>query len=146
LIAEAKPLLKQAEAKAASEAEKAGLKELARGLGETEKNLLRTAAIRALPPRLQEVAKQILSKGKSDVTVDSLEEARQVIKAVMPDAVELPAAVVGKPYPQPPPGVKKSFQIQPPEPGVNNDLPHIKYEDWTGGLTRDFGGRVPRWS
>jgi hypothetical protein len=57
----------------------------------------------------------------------------------MPDAVELPPAVAGQPYPNPPPGVKKWYQLQPPEPQVGNHDPHFKYVDWTKGK-RDAGG------
>ena len=75
----------------------------------------------------------IKAPGLFDDTVGSLDEARAAIKKAFPDAVELPPALPGKPYPSPPPGVKKWFQVHPPEPGVGNDLPHIKYVDWTTG-------------
>ncbi|MFO0261303.1 MAG: hypothetical protein ACK53V_06710, partial [Planctomycetota bacterium] len=65
--------------------------------------------------------------------VKSLDDALATIRKAMPDAVELPRAVAGHPYPSPPPGVKKWFQIHPPEPGVGNNLPHIKFADWTNG-------------
>lgn len=71
--------------------------------------------------------------GKFDDTVGSLEEARAAIKKAFPDAVELPSSLPGQPYPSPPPGIKKWFQIHPPEPGVGNCLPHIKYVHWTTG-------------
>ena len=51
----------------------------------------------------------------------------------MPDVIELPRAVAGQPYAGPPAGVRKWFQVHPPELGVGNDLPHLKYADWTGG-------------
>jgi len=75
----------------------------------------------------------IKAPGLFNDTVGSLDEARAAIKKAFPDAVELPPALPGKPYPSPPPGVKKWFQVHPPEPGVGNDLPHIKYVDWTTG-------------
>jgi hypothetical protein len=79
------------------------------------------------------LVKKISAPGSYNTTVKTLEEARQLIKAAMPDAVELPRALPGKNYPIPPPGVKKWFQIHPAEPGVGNDLSHIKYVDWTTG-------------
>ena len=85
------------------------------------------------------LAKGIQAAGRFDAKVGSLDEARRLIRAAMPDAVELPAAVAGQPYPKAPPGVKQWFQVQPAEPGVGNDLPHIKYVDWTGGKKRGGG-------
>jgi RHS repeat-associated protein len=78
------------------------------------------------------IAKSIKAPGKFDCTLGSLDEARAAVRQAFPDAVELPAAVPGN-YPKPPAGVKQWFQVHPAEPGVNNNLPHIKYEDWTGG-------------
>jgi len=75
----------------------------------------------------------IKTAGKFDDSVSSLAEARVAIKKAFPDAIELPPAIPGKPYPSPPPGIKKWFQVHPPEPGVGNNLPHIKYADWTNG-------------
>jgi hypothetical protein len=77
--------------------------------------------------------KGIKAAGRFDDTVRTLEEARAAIKKAYPDAVELPPAVAGQPYPSPPPGVKKWFQLHPPEPGAGNNLPHFKYADWTKG-------------
>jgi hypothetical protein len=75
----------------------------------------------------------IKASGKFDDTVGSLAEASAAVKKAFPDAVELPPAIAGQPYPSPPPGVKQWFQVHPPEPGVGNNLPHIKYADWTTG-------------
>jgi hypothetical protein len=77
--------------------------------------------------------KGIKAAGVFNHTVKSLDDALATIRKAMPDAVELPRAVAGQPYPSPPPGVKKWFQIHPPEPGVGNNLPHIKFADWTNG-------------
>jgi hypothetical protein len=41
--------------------------------------------------------------------------------------------VAGRPYLPAPSGVKTWYQVQPPEPSVGNDLPHVKYADWTQG-------------
>jgi hypothetical protein len=51
----------------------------------------------------------------------------------MPGAPELPPAFAGQPYPKPPPGCLKWYQLHPSEPSVGNARPHFKYEDWTGG-------------
>jgi hypothetical protein len=77
--------------------------------------------------------KGIKSAGKFEDTVSSLEEAIAAVKKAMPNAVQLPPAIPGRPYPPPPSGVKNYFQIHSPEPGVGNNLPHIKYVDWTKG-------------
>ena len=71
--------------------------------------------------------------GKYDATVDSEAEARRIVQAALPHALELPPAVTSQPYPNPPRGVKSWFQVHPAEPEVGNMLPHIKYADWTGG-------------
>ncbi len=71
--------------------------------------------------------------GKYDATVGSEAEARRIVQQALPHAVELPPAVTGQPYPNPPKGVKAWFQVHPAEPEVGNMLPHIKYADWTGG-------------
>ncbi len=89
--------------------------------------------------RLKRLAAAVAAPGRFDATVASLDEARAIVRTAMPDAVELPQAVAGKPYPSPPPGVKQWFQVHPPEPGVNHDMPHIKYADWTAGKRKTGG-------
>jgi RHS repeat-associated protein len=79
------------------------------------------------------VVEGVRAPGKFDATVPSKEEALQAVRTALPDAVEVPEAVEGVPYPKPGPGVKKWYQVQPAEPQVGNDLPHVKYADWTGG-------------
>ncbi len=71
--------------------------------------------------------------GKFDATVASEVEARRLVLEALPDAVELPRAQADQPYGSPPPGVLRRYQSHPPEPEVGHDLPHLKYEDWTGG-------------
>lgn len=74
--------------------------------------------------------------GKYDATVGSEAEARRIVRQALPDAAELPPAVPGQPYPNPPSGVQRWFQAHPPDaaPGSNDpNLPHLKYADWTGG-------------
>jgi hypothetical protein len=92
------------------------------------------AAEKALKGLVDNVAvKEIKTAGGFNHTVKSLDDALATMRKAMPDAVELPRAVAGQPYRDPPPGVKKWFQIHPPEPGVGNNLPHIKFCDWTNG-------------
>jgi hypothetical protein len=77
--------------------------------------------------------KGVRAAGKYDAVVGSEVEARRIVQQALPYAKELTSAEVGVPYPNPPPGVKAWFQVQPAEPDVGNMLPHIKYADWTGG-------------
>jgi hypothetical protein len=67
--------------------------------------------------------------GKYRATVASEEEARRLLGVAMPDAVEQPAAVPERPYPSPPTGCRKWYQLHPAEPAVGNDRPHFKYAD-----------------
>lgn len=84
----------------------------------------------------------IKASGKFDATVDSQAEALRLVRTAMPDAMELPPAVISMPYPGAPTGVKAWFQVHPPDaapaPGVAS-LPHVKYADWTRGK-RGRGG------
>jgi hypothetical protein len=75
----------------------------------------------------------IAAAGRFDTTADSEEHARQLLARAMPDAVELAPAIPGLPYPGPPPGVLKWYQLHPPEPWVGNTRSHFKYADWTRG-------------
>jgi hypothetical protein len=84
-------------------------------------------------PTDAEIVQGIRAPGRYDVSVASAAEARRLLKLAMPDAVELPAAISGQPYPPPPAGCKKWFQLQPPEPNVGNLRPHFKYVDWSLG-------------
>ncbi len=79
------------------------------------------------------IVRGIQQPGRFDAAVPSESEARRLLREALPDAVELPRAVAGQPYAGPPPGVRKWFQAHPSEPEVGNDLPHVKYADWTGG-------------
>ena len=84
-------------------------------------------------PKEEDHIRGVQAPGRYDATVGSEVEARRIIEGAMPDAVEVTPAVVGHRYPVPAPGVKKWFQAQPSEPQVGNDLPHIRYQDWTRG-------------
>ncbi len=79
------------------------------------------------------IVKGIKAAGKFDASVGSEAEALRAVRIALPHATELPPAIAGRPYPSPPNGAKSWFQVQPAEPGVGNDLPHVKYADWTGG-------------
>jgi hypothetical protein len=84
-------------------------------------------------PTDAEVIQGIQAPGRCDAAVPFEDEGRRLLQMAMPDAVELPPAVSGQPYPNPPPGCRKWYQLHPPEPGVGNDRPHFEYADWTGG-------------
>lgn len=78
----------------------------------------------------------VRSPGRYDAEVGGEDEARRIVRAALPGAIELPPAEEGRPYPGPPPGAKRWFQAHPADaaPGSDDpDLPHIKYADWTGG-------------
>lgn len=91
-------------------------------------------------PTEAEHARAIQAPGRYNAVVGSAEEACRIVRTALPHAIEVPRAVAGLPYPQPDPGVKAWCQVQPSEPDVGNMLPHVKYEDWTGGK-KFKGGR-----
>ena len=80
-----------------------------------------------------EMIKGIQRQGKYDVIVESGSEALRIVGVALPHASQLPPAQAGQPYPLPQKGVKAWFQVHPAEPNAGNDLPHVKYEDWTRG-------------
>ena len=84
-------------------------------------------------PTDAEIVQGIQAPGRYDVVVGSEAEARGLLQQAVPDAVELPPAVAGQAYPNPPAGCRKWYQLHPPEPNVGNVRPHFKYADWTGG-------------
>src|SRR5438046_911701 len=86
-----------------------------------------------------DIIKGIQAPGRFDATVGSEAEAKRLAKKALPHAVELPYATAGQVYASPPKGVKATYQVQPAEPSVGNDLPHVKYVDWTKGK-RGRGG------
>jgi hypothetical protein len=90
-------------------------------------------------PTDAEVIKGIQAPGRYDAIVGSEADARCLLRQAMPDAVELPAAVAGQPYPTPAAGCQKWYQLHPSEPAVGNDRPHFKYVDWTQGKKRTGG-------
>jgi hypothetical protein len=80
-----------------------------------------------------EIIQGIQQPGRFDATVVSEADARRLVRAALPHAIELPPATAGQPYASPPRGIRVWFQVQPPEPAAGNDLPHVKYVDWTRG-------------
>ena len=80
-----------------------------------------------------EIIEGIQAPGKFDAIVDSEADAVGIVRTALPHATEVSSAVAGQPYPSPPIGVKAWFQSHPAETGVGNDLPHVKYADWTRG-------------
>ena len=79
------------------------------------------------------IVQGVRSPGRYDATVASEADALRLARAALPHAAELPPAIVGVPYPPPPPGVRAWFRAEPAEPAVGNLLPHVKYADWTAG-------------
>ena len=86
-----------------------------------------------------DIIKGIQAPGRFDVVVGSEAEARRLVKIALPYAIELPSATAGQAYASPPHYVKAWYQVHPAEPQVDNDLPHVKYVDWTKGK-RGRGG------
>lgn len=86
-----------------------------------------------------DIIRGIQAPGRFDATVGSEDEAKRLVKAALPYAIELPSATAGQPYASAPKGAKATYQVQPAEPAVGNDLPHVKYVDWSRGK-RGRGG------
>ena len=80
-----------------------------------------------------EIIDGVRRPGRFDAEVSSEADATRLVGTALPGAVELPRASAGLPYVPPPPGVKSWYQVHPAEPVVGNDLPHVKYADWTRG-------------
>jgi hypothetical protein len=80
-----------------------------------------------------EIIAGIRGAGRYNATAASEDHARRLLEAAMPDGVEVPPAIAGQPYPNPPSGCLKWFQLHPAEPAVGHVRPHFKYADWTGG-------------
>src|SRR5437899_6649223 len=81
----------------------------------------------------EEIIEGIRRPGRFDAIVGSDGEAERLVRTALPHAEELPPAEPGLAYPPPPPGTEAWYQRHPPEPGVGNEFPHLKYADWTGG-------------
>jgi hypothetical protein len=80
-----------------------------------------------------DIIKGVQAPGKFDAVVGSEADAKRLVKAALPHAIELPPATPGQPYASPPKGAKATYQVHPAEPDVGNDLPHVKYADWSKG-------------
>ena len=80
-----------------------------------------------------EILQGVQQPGKFDATVASEADALRIVRTALPRAIELPAAVAGKPYPSPPRWIKAWFQTHLAESSAGNNLPHVKYADWTRG-------------
>ena len=74
----------------------------------------------------QEIIDGIQQPGRFDAVVASEADALRLVRAALPNALELPQPVPGRPYPPLPRGARQSYQLHPPEPGVANNLPHVK--------------------
>ncbi|MBI1830678.1 MAG: hypothetical protein HYR84_04420 [Planctomycetes bacterium] len=86
-----------------------------------------------------DIIKGIQAPGRFDAAAGSEDEAKRLVKTALPHAVELPPARAGQAYASPPKGAKAWYQVHPAEPEADNDLPHVKYADWTKGK-RGRGG------
>ena len=80
-----------------------------------------------------EIVQGIQAAVRYNAVAGSEAHARHLLQQAMPDALELPSAIAGRPYPKPPRGCLKWFQLHPPEPSVGHARSHFKYEDWTRG-------------
>jgi hypothetical protein len=80
-----------------------------------------------------DVIKAIRSPGRFDATATSEAEAKRLVRAALPGAVEIAPADSGQAYPTPPTGIKTWYQVHPAEPSAGFDLPHVKYADWSNG-------------
>jgi hypothetical protein len=86
-----------------------------------------------------DIIKGIQASGRFDATVGSEADAKRLVTTALPHAIELAPAAAGQAYASPPKGARAAYQDHPAEPGVGNDLPHVKYVDWTKGK-RGRGG------
>lgn len=78
------------------------------------------------------ILKKLREPGTFNPTASSKQEALEWAQEAFPDAVHLPDAQPNTPYPSTA-GYDKWYRFEPAEPDVGNNLPHIKYADWTGG-------------
>jgi hypothetical protein len=86
-----------------------------------------------------DIIKGVGQAGRFDAVVNSEADAKRLVKAAIPHAVELLPAQAGQTYAAGPKGIKATYQVHPAEPKVGNNLPHVKYEDWTKGKKRSGG-------
>lgn len=84
----------------------------------------------------KEAIKRIKSKkGKgNNHTVNTEKEARELLAEAKPNLKEYPL-YTKKQY-------KSGFEVHPAEPIVGNDLPHIKWKDWSSGKSEVSDGHI----
>jgi hypothetical protein len=87
----------------------------------------------------KELLDKLKQPGKHNVTVGTKTEALDLARKAVPTGTHLPDEVAGQAYGSTK-GIKSWFRVEPAEPAVGNDLPHVKFADWTGGKKRT-GGR-----
>ena len=87
----------------------------------------------------QQLINILRQPGRHNVTVATKTEALELARKALPDAVQLPEVIAGGMYPSTQ-GIKCWFRIEPAEPAVGNNLPHVKFADWTHGKKWE-GGR-----
>ncbi len=78
------------------------------------------------------ILKQLREPGPFSPTAPSKQAALEWAQEAFPDAMHLPDAQPNAPYPSTA-GYKKWYRFEPAEPNVGNNMPHVKYTDWTGG-------------
>ena len=73
-------------------------------------------------------------KGKGvNAIVENESQARMLINEARPDLTEYETYSMGG---------KAGYELHPIEPGFNNDLPHIKWQDWSGGKSNGANGHI----
>jgi hypothetical protein len=79
---------------------------------------------------------QTTGKG-ANIRVSNQQEAESLLKDAFPEIYKNPTPT----YSQQPPKTAW-WQLHPSEPSVGNDLPHIKFQDWTGGKSKGVSGHI----
>ncbi|MDW8244738.1 MAG: hypothetical protein RMJ88_16140 [Thermogemmata sp.] len=87
----------------------------------------------------EELLEKLTRPGRHNVTVTTKTEALNLARQILSGAQHLPDAVTGQAYGSTK-GIKKWFRLEPAEPAVGNNLPHVKFADWTSGK-KTTGGR-----
>lgn len=73
-------------------------------------------------------------KGKGvNAIVENESQARRLINEARPDLPEYEMYTMGS---------KPGYELHPIEPTYNSDLPHIKWQDWSGGKSNGANGHI----
>ena len=82
-------------------------------------------------------SKKAIKEGKGkgiNIEVSTEEQARQLLNEARRDMKEY-EKYTKEPY-------KKGFEVHPTEPNVENNLPHIKWKDWSTGKGNGANGHI----